>query len=221
MKARGQVAHSGCSYGCLLHPDHWLDISVPVGRIMKPVVDPAKHYRGVGGHSSLSKESGAKHVYRLLIATLPRCQRMDRDCLPSIPKPRKRRTVGDGDAVSPPFRPYVNTLESNVTPGAALRNDGEQEVLRRALLSRSDLSHQGSESFTNLFAQGLGIEAVSLDLATKCLAFAVSALILVRVPVTFSAGSITAMSRHALQYSASSSAVFHSSQCDLTLMLCR
>lgn len=96
---------------------------------------------------------------------------MDRDCVPAVPKPRKRRTesaVGldteqhgmsllefagpsSSSTAAPP--PQFDTARPKQTDNGAERN---------FLLGRHDLSHVDSKSFVQLFRQGLGNILVSL-----------------------------------------------------------
>lgn len=93
---------------------------------------------------------------------------MDRDCVPAVPKPRKRRGesgigveqegvsllefAGPSTAAGPPpkFDP----------PRQAQADDGTER-----LLARHDLSHTDSKSFVALFSQSLGNVAVSASIA--------------------------------------------------------
>lgn len=93
---------------------------------------------------------------------------MDRECVPAVPKPRKRRGesgigaeqegvsllefAGPSTAAGPPpkFDP----------PRQAHADDGTER-----LLARHDLSHTDSKSFVALFSQSLGNVAVSASIA--------------------------------------------------------
>ena len=91
---------------------------------------------------------------------------MDRECLPSVPKPRKRRTL-DGEAEgSPRSVPVAKLLDNSVVAGASSRPaaplHGQASNVRNSLMSKHDLSHTGSKSFIKLLGQGLGIESVRL-----------------------------------------------------------
>ncbi|KAK4508598.1 hypothetical protein PRZ48_002337 [Zasmidium cellare] len=94
-----------------------------------------------------------------------RCNRMDRDCVPAVPKPRKRRTES---AVGLETEQHGMSLlefagpSSSSTAGpppqfdAARPKQADKGAERNFLLGRHDLSHVDSKSFVQLFRQGLG-----------------------------------------------------------------
>lgn len=92
---------------------------------------------------------------------------MDRECVPAVPKPRKRRThsnVGESEGI--PLLEFAGSskLSANLPPKFD-PPDVQQpayQAERGALLARHDLSHPDSQSFTSLFARGLGNISVSL-----------------------------------------------------------
>lgn len=100
-----------------------------------------------------------------------RCNRMDRECIPAIPKPRKRRTqsnVGESEGIpllqfaGPSSRTpqqqqrQLPPLNFNSPPNA----NAKRLEAPSTLLSRHDLSQTGSHSFVSLFSRELGNNAV-------------------------------------------------------------
>lgn len=96
---------------------------------------------------------------------------MDRDCVPAVPKPRKRRTES---AVGLETEQHGMSLlefagpSSSSTAGpppqfdAARPKQADKGAAERDfLLGRHDLSHVDSKSFVQLFRQGLGNILVS------------------------------------------------------------
>ncbi|CAK4034601.1 hypothetical protein AC578_9767 [Lecanosticta acicola] len=99
-----------------------------------------------------------------------RCNRMDRDCVPAIPKPRKRRGesgVGvDSEGVSLLEFAGPSTAAAGPPPkfDPPRQTQSEDVTERTSLLARHDLSHTDSKSFLTLFSQGLGNVAACEDL---------------------------------------------------------
>lgn len=109
---------------------------------------------------------------------------MERDCLPAVPKPRKRRTqsnVGESEGI--PLLEFAGpgadagggagVVGPTASPQApAPRFDPpsttqpEYQADKGALLSRHDISHVDSKSFVALFSRGLGNIAVSIRVRT-------------------------------------------------------
>ncbi|KAF7186831.1 Transcription factor himD [Pseudocercospora fuligena] len=90
-----------------------------------------------------------------------RCNRMDRECVPAVPKPRKRRTqsnVGESEGI--PLLEFAGPSASPAGPPPKFDPPESQQPTyqaeRGALLARHDLSHTDSRSFTALFTRGLG-----------------------------------------------------------------
>ena len=94
---------------------------------------------------------------------------MNRECVAAIPKVRKRRTesnVGtDFPSGNPPFgvlsgNASANT-DTNTTVQRPLPNKPvtiEPSYSQDSLLSRPDIRHNGSKSFSALLAQGLELD---------------------------------------------------------------
>ncbi|KAK5120950.1 hypothetical protein LTR85_005734 [Meristemomyces frigidus] len=94
-----------------------------------------------------------------------RCHRMDRECIPSVPKPRKRRTLGDEDSPAAPGSSRVPNGDAPASAPTRLLKTQEPETgVHNSLLGRSDLSHNGSRSFAALLGQGLGLDNSGGDL---------------------------------------------------------
>jgi hypothetical protein len=94
---------------------------------------------------------------------------MDRECIPSVPKPRKRRTFGESEESPLAASSSTSQVESYGSTGAPVRlprleSNGRQDAaIRTSLLKTADISHTGSRTFAQLLSQGLGIEHVSLS----------------------------------------------------------
>lgn len=91
---------------------------------------------------------------------------MSRDCLPSIPKPRKRSSLTGLTEPEVNGVPLPHVAHNNVptfhTPGHSapfdpVRDNRHQDALVDALLARPDVKQNGSWSFASLFARGLGL----------------------------------------------------------------
>nr|POE47775.1 hypothetical protein CFP56_01106 [Quercus suber] len=105
---------------------------------------------------------------------LDRCHRMQRECVPAIPKPRKRRATNGFDA-SPPrgsqgipladILDHRSPLESNaglhIARPLPATHDVVPSTVKESLLARHDLSHNGSASFRSLLSYGLGLDPAS------------------------------------------------------------
>lgn len=98
---------------------------------------------------------------------------MDRECVPAVPKPRKRRTqsnVGESEGI--PLLEFAGPSASASAAGPPPKFDPPEaqqltyQAERGALLARHDLSHTDSRSFTALFTRGLGNVSVSTARAT-------------------------------------------------------
>lgn len=92
-----------------------------------------------------------------------RCNRMRVQCIPAVPKPRKRREGEFIAAHSFGSLPDYSTESTPVKQSAALPMTLKpaQEIVsgpKAAILSRSDLHYQDSKSFTAILSQGLGLE---------------------------------------------------------------
>ncbi|KAF2214922.1 hypothetical protein CERZMDRAFT_95302 [Cercospora zeae-maydis SCOH1-5] len=86
-----------------------------------------------------------------------RCHRMDRECIPAIPKARKRRTASNvGESEGIPLGEFAGPSASHAGPPLMFDLPVGNQAEYQALLSRHDLSHNGSASFLALFARGLG-----------------------------------------------------------------
>lgn len=91
------------------------------------------------------------------------------ECVAAVPKPRKRREgefiTTPGSAPPPPFsEDDTPTRDARALPSPAAKPPVTSTALTSvpvdSLLSRGDLHHTGSKSFTALLAQGLGLETV-------------------------------------------------------------
>lgn len=91
---------------------------------------------------------------------------MDRDCVPAIPKPRKRRGES-GAGIEPEGVSLLQFAGPSTASGPPPKFDPPRQAQsddvaeRGSLLARHDLSHTDSKSFVALFAQSLGNVAVS------------------------------------------------------------
>lgn len=92
---------------------------------------------------------------------------MDRDCVPAVPKPRKRRTgsgVGQEGDQGIPLLDFAAASSSTAGPTAPrfdpARPGQSDETERQSLLQQHDLSHTDSKTFVALFSRGLGNIAV-------------------------------------------------------------
>ena len=95
---------------------------------------------------------------------------MGRECVPSVPKPRKRRpesgvadtpegaipTTSSGVASTPGFA----SIETPVSAARRESNFGAS-IPMGSLLSKNDIRHRRSESFEAVLAQGLKYELLS------------------------------------------------------------
>lgn len=91
---------------------------------------------------------------------------MERECIPAVPKARKRRTASNvGESEGIPLGEFAGPSASHSGPPPKFDlpagNHPEYQADRSNLLSRHDLSHNDSKSFIALFARGLGNSAVS------------------------------------------------------------
>jgi len=98
---------------------------------------------------------------------------MGRDCLPSVPKPRKRRPEGENDgqfAGTSSFDPSSDASSAaaqnaNTAPSSSPRKPTSSSTLGTlpvtSLLSRNDIHHTSSRSFAALLSQGLKIEPLT------------------------------------------------------------
>lgn len=92
---------------------------------------------------------------------------MDRDCVPAVPKPRKRRTesaVGLESEQGMSLLEFAGPSSSSTAPpqfDPTRPNQADKVAERSFLLGRHDLSHVDSKSFVQLFRQGLGNILVS------------------------------------------------------------
>ncbi|EME49397.1 hypothetical protein DOTSEDRAFT_163734 [Dothistroma septosporum NZE10] len=100
-----------------------------------------------------------------------RCNRMDRDCVPAVPKPRKRRTesgIAFGADQGIPLLDFAAASSSTAAPPPhhfdPARSAHSDEAERRSLLQQHDLSHTDSKTFVALFSRGLGNVAAVDDL---------------------------------------------------------
>ncbi|CAK1356118.1 uncharacterized protein RHO25_000247 [Cercospora beticola] len=98
-----------------------------------------------------------------------RCHRMERECIPAVPKARKRRTASNvGESEGIPLGEFAGPSASHSGPPPKFDlpagNHPEYQADRSNLLSRHDLSHNDSKSFIALFARGLGNSAACEEL---------------------------------------------------------
>ncbi|SMQ46861.1 unnamed protein product [Zymoseptoria tritici ST99CH_3D7] len=92
-----------------------------------------------------------------------RCHRMGRECVPSMPKPRKRRTQsGIAEADGPRIRTFP--VAPPVGPPPRFDPPTVQKPDENILLTRHDISHTDSRSFVSLFSRGLGNATVCEEL---------------------------------------------------------
>lgn len=90
-----------------------------------------------------------------------RCHRMKRECLLSIPKPRKRRAqsaLGDGSPNGTQAIPLSQLLDHPTPPthNCTVRWDEPKDNVK----VRQDVSHNHCESFSSLLASALKLDAV-------------------------------------------------------------
>ncbi|CZT22658.1 uncharacterized protein RCC_08363 [Ramularia collo-cygni] len=93
-----------------------------------------------------------------------RCHRVDRECVPAIPKARKRQTLEGGlpdgavnQSIATPSRPSLFDPPSSKATSV-------QPTDTSALVLRHDLSNTGSKTFFSLFSRGLGSSPAYEDL---------------------------------------------------------
>ena len=101
-----------------------------------------------------------------------RCHRMGRECVQAVPKPRKRRTEsGVGLELANDLPPSISlsgetepVLVPKGAPKAAPKKQYgfESGTAINSMLSRADIRHTGSKSFTTLLAQGLKLDSAHI-----------------------------------------------------------
>ncbi|QIX01937.1 hypothetical protein AMS68_007454 [Peltaster fructicola] len=88
-----------------------------------------------------------------------RCARMNRDCIPAVPKPRKRRAT---DSFEPKGVPLADLIDHQSPRLDTFRSPRSYTNGDHVPLAQPDLDFD-NRSFTRLFAQGLAIDERSCD----------------------------------------------------------
>jgi hypothetical protein len=107
---------------------------------------------------------------------------MNRECIAAIPKVRKRRTESNLGIDTPSGNPPFGVLSDNASANADTNASGSRPLPNKpvaveptysqdSLLSRPDIRHNGSKSFTALLTRGLGLDTpyIVSGISSSCL----------------------------------------------------
>lgn len=101
---------------------------------------------------------------------------MNRDCLPSVPRPRKRRPESENNIFQHPGTAILDAVpeskpaavrHANPLPSPPLRTPASMQAASggvpvNSLLSNNDLYHTSSRSFSALLGQGLRFDTLTI-----------------------------------------------------------